>query len=247
MPIKKSEITLDVNGKPLKIYLASHPGDGPGVLVLPSWWGLKPFFKEVCDRLAELGYTALAPDYYGGRVGNTIDEAKELQQGVESDFDAMSAMIQAAKDHLVSLRPGQPIGIVGFSMGTDWAIITTAKEADVAATVLFYGGWSTDFSNMRSKVLGHYAETDEWVPFDQAQEMEQIPGSCPLVHGRGPPRIRSRCRATGMEADGRIPEYVIARALARSNPLAGTEIASLGLDTTCGLLTIARNDRAEKG
>jgi carboxymethylenebutenolidase len=173
MPIKKSEITLDVNGKPLKIYLASHPGDGPGVLVLPSWWGLKPFFKEVCDRLAELGYTALAPDYYGGRVGNTIDEAKELQQGVESDFDAMSAMIQAAKDHLVSLRPGQPIGIVGFSMGTDWAIITTAKEADVAATVLFYGGWSTDFSNMRSKVLGHYAETDEWVPFDQAQEMEQ--------------------------------------------------------------------------
>lgn len=173
MSIKKSEIALDVNGKPLNVYLASPLGDGPGILVLPSWWGLKPFFKEVCDQLAELGYTALAPDYYGGRIGNTIDEATELQQGVESDFDAMSAMIQAAKDHLVSLRPGKPIGIVGFSMGTDWAIITAAKEADVAATVLFYGGWSTDFSKMRSKVLGHYAETDEWVPLDQVKEMEQ--------------------------------------------------------------------------
>ena len=173
MSIQKSKIVLDVNGKPLNVYLAFPPGGRPGVLVLPSWWGLKPFFKEVCDRLAELGYAALAPDYYGGRVGNTIDEAKELQQGVESDFDAMSAMIQAAKDHLVSLRPGQPIGIVGFSMGTDWAVITAAKEAGVAATVLFYGGWSTDFSNMKSKVLGHYAETDEWAPFDQAKEMEQ--------------------------------------------------------------------------
>jgi carboxymethylenebutenolidase len=82
-------------------------------------------------------------------------------------------MIQAAKDHLVSLRPDQPIGILGFSMGTDWAIITAAKESDVAATVLFYGGWSTDFSRMRSKVLGHYAGTDEWVPLDQVKEMEQ--------------------------------------------------------------------------
>jgi carboxymethylenebutenolidase len=30
-----------------------------------------------------------------------------------------------------------------------------------------------DFSNMKSKVLGHYAEKDEWVPFERAQEMEQ--------------------------------------------------------------------------
>jgi carboxymethylenebutenolidase len=58
-------------------------------------------------------------------------------------------------------------------MGTDWAVITAANEPDIAATVLFYGGWSPDFSKMRSKVLGHYAETDEWFPFDRAKEMEQ--------------------------------------------------------------------------
>jgi len=173
MSIQKSEINFDVNGKTVNAYLASPSNGGPGVLVLPAWWGLKPFFKQVCDQLAEHGYTALAPDYYNGRVGATIDEAKTLQQEVEGDFDAMSAMVKAAKDHLVSLRPGEQIGIVGFSMGTDWAVITAANELDVAATVLFYGGWSTDFSKMKSKVLGHYAEMDEWVPFEQAQEMEQ--------------------------------------------------------------------------
>jgi carboxymethylenebutenolidase len=171
MDIQKSEVKLDVNGKAVNAYLAD--GGGPGILVLPAWWGLKSFFKQVCDQLAERGYTALAPDYYNGRVGVTIDETKELQQEVEGDFDAMSAMIKAMKDHLASLRPGKPIGIVGFSMGTDWALITAAKEADVAATVLFYGGWSTDFSNMKSKVLGHYAETDEWVPLEQVKEMER--------------------------------------------------------------------------
>lgn len=173
MSIQTSEIKLDVNGKAVNAYLASPSNGGPGVLVLPSWWGLKLFFKQVCDQFAEHGYTALAPDYYHGRVGVTINETKELQQEAEGNFDAMSAMIKAAKDHLVSLRPGKPIGVVGFSMGTDWALITAAKETDVAATVLFYGGWSTDFSKMKSKALGHYAETDEWVPLEQVKEMEQ--------------------------------------------------------------------------
>jgi carboxymethylenebutenolidase len=172
MVIQGSEIKLDVIGKPLKAYLAS-PGQGrPGVLVLPSWFGLKPYFKQVCHRLADQGYTALALDYYGGRIGNTIDEAKELQQKVESDPDVMGTRVQAAKDHLASLRTGESIGILGFSMGTDWAVMTAAKEPDVAATVLFYGGWSVDFSHMKSKVLGHYAETDEWQPLEVAKEME---------------------------------------------------------------------------
>ena len=173
MSIQKSELKLDVNGKPLNAYLASPSNGGPGVLVLPSWWGLKPFFKQVCDQLAEHGYAALAPDYYHGRVGNTIDEAKALQEEVESDPDVMGAMVKATKDHLVSLRKGEAIGILGFSMGTDWAVITAANEPDVAATVLFYGGWSVDFSKMSTTVLGHYAETDEWYPVDKAREMEQ--------------------------------------------------------------------------
>jgi len=173
MSIQESEIRLDVKGKPLDAYLASPARGRPGVLVLPSWFGLKPYFKQVCHQLAEHGYTALALDYYGGRIGNTIDEAKALQQEAESDLDVMGARVQAAKDHLASLRTGESIGILGFSMGTDWAVMTAANEPDVAATVLFYGGWSVDFSHMKSKVLGHYAETDEWQPFEVAKEMEK--------------------------------------------------------------------------
>ena len=173
MDINNSTIQLKVNDKTANAYLTAPKDGGPGILVLPSWWGLKPFFKQVCDQLAEHGYTALALDYYNGRVGNTIEETQTLQQEVESDLDFMGAMIKAAKDHLVSLRPGKSIGILGFSMGTDWAIMTAASEPDVSTMILFYGGWSVDFSKMKSKVLGHYAETDEWYSFDRAQDMEQ--------------------------------------------------------------------------
>ncbi len=107
MSLQKSEIKLEANGKPLNAYLASPSSGGPGVLVLPSWFGLKPYFKQVCDRLAEQGYTALGLDYYDGRIGTTVEEAQVLQEQVESDLDAMAAMVKAAKDHLVSLRTGQ--------------------------------------------------------------------------------------------------------------------------------------------
>ena len=51
----------------------------------------------------------------------------------------MSDIVKAAKDHLVSLRAGKPIGVMGFSMGAAWAVMTAAKEPDIAAMVLFYG------------------------------------------------------------------------------------------------------------
>ena len=173
MSIQKSEIKLEGTAGPIQAYLASPSEGGPALLVLPSWWGLKPYFKQVCDRLAEQGYTALGLDYYQGRIGTTIEETQELQQTVESDPQVMEGMVRAATEHLASLRPGKPIGLVGFSMGTDWAVLNAANDPNVAATVLFYGGWVTDFSKMKSQVLIHYAETDEWFPLERAKEMEQ--------------------------------------------------------------------------
>ena len=94
---KKSEITLNLDGKSTNTYLAKPAKDGSnGVLVLHAWWGLKPFFKEVCDQLAGHGFTALAPDLYQGRIANTIDEAKALLEQRDSEF--MGEAVKAAKE-----------------------------------------------------------------------------------------------------------------------------------------------------
>jgi carboxymethylenebutenolidase len=172
MPTQKSDIHLQMNDKTANAYLAAPEKGGPGVLVLHAWWGLKPFFKQVCDQLAQQGFTALAPDLYQGRIAKTIDEAKALREKTESDLELMGDIVKVAKNHLVSLRMGKPIGVLGFSMGAAWAIVTAANKPDVAATVLFYGAYSPDFSKMKSKVLGHFAEVDEWEPLDGVKGME---------------------------------------------------------------------------
>ncbi|MEO0362880.1 MAG: dienelactone hydrolase family protein, partial [Pseudomonadota bacterium] len=40
-------------------------GPRPGVLVVPAFSGLKTFELEQAEKLAALGYAALAVDYYG--------------------------------------------------------------------------------------------------------------------------------------------------------------------------------------
>ena len=40
-------------------YLARPAGDRPGVLVVQEWWGLDATIKEMADRLAAGGFTAL--------------------------------------------------------------------------------------------------------------------------------------------------------------------------------------------
>lgn len=171
MSAQKTEIKLDVNGKSANAYLASPANGGPGVLVLHAWWGLKPFFKELCDHLAEQGFTALAPDLYQGRIAHTIDEAKALLEQRDSEF--MGEVVKAAKNHLSALCAGKPIGAIGFSMGAAWSLVVAANELDVAAVVLFYGVEGAEFGKIKAKVLGHYAEADEWEPLDGVQWMEQ--------------------------------------------------------------------------
>ena len=169
MAIQKSEIQLKVNDQSANAYLAN--GGGPGVLVLHAWWGLKPFFKQVCDQLAEHGYTVLAPDLYQGDIAQTIEEAKVFHEKHENDF--MGDIVKAAKVYLSKLCAGKPIGVMGFSMGAAWSMIVAAKEPDVFTVVLFYGAYAPDLSQMKAKVLGHFAEVDEWEPLDGVKAAEK--------------------------------------------------------------------------
>jgi len=171
MSIQKSEIQLKVNDRTANAYLASPKDGGPGILVLHAWWGLKPFFKQVCDQLAGHGYTVLAPDLYQGDIAKTIDEAKVFHEKHENEF--MGDIVKAAKVYLSNLYAGKPIGVMGFSMGAAWSMIVAAKEPNVSTVVLFYGAYAPDLSQMKAKVLGHFAEADEWEPLDGVKAVEK--------------------------------------------------------------------------
>ncbi len=172
--VRSTDIELAVNGKPVQAFLAKPENGGPGILLLHAWWGLKPFFKQTCDRLAEQGFVVLAPDLRNGQIAQTIDEAKEMME--KSDSQRTANIIMAAREHLLHLpeRKGESIGVVGFSMGAAWALVVAAhKPEQIAATVLFYGSGEVDFGSLQSKVVGHYSDVDDWEPYDDIQQLEK--------------------------------------------------------------------------
>lgn len=172
-PTRSSEHQLEVAGRSVLAYLSQPEQGGPGILLLHAWWGLKPFFKQLCDRLAEQGFVALAPDLRNGQIAGTVDEARELMEKSDSQFT--KAAVMAATEYLLNLpnRKGQKIGVIGFSMGAAWSLVVASSVPDqVAAAVLFYGSGEVDVNKIKSKILGHYSDVDAWEPYDEIKQLE---------------------------------------------------------------------------
>jgi carboxymethylenebutenolidase len=142
-------------------------GAGPGVLVLHAWWGLTDVVREVCDRLAEAGFVALAPDLYGGDRAMEVADAKQLLADVDADTLAHVTRSSLATLRTLEVTPEGPVGIVGFSMGASLGLwLSVRVPDDVVATAVFYGSQDIDFAEARSAYLGHFAEHDEYVDDD---------------------------------------------------------------------------------
>src|ERR671915_1768479 len=79
-------IEFPSNGSTANGYLATpEAGAGPALVVIQEWWGLVPHIKDVCDRFATEGFTALAPDLYRGQSTTEPDEAGKLMMSMNLD------------------------------------------------------------------------------------------------------------------------------------------------------------------
>ena len=108
-------ITIGPNGN--RAYQAVPPGgSGPGVLVLHAWWGLTSVFTDVCDRLAENGFVALAPGLYpNGETTDSIAEAEQLVNAHDQAPGVAEGIVLAAERYdgaePVNLGSGMEISI----------------------------------------------------------------------------------------------------------------------------------------
>lgn len=149
-------------------------GGGPGVVVLHAWWGLNPFFRDLCDRLADAGFVAYAPDLYGGATAETVEDAERLLNAADGAAMRAAALgaVDVLRDHPAVRGPA--LGAVGFSMGAAWAAALSAlRPAEIAAVVIFYGSSAPDFGAARAAYQCHYAESDPWEPEEDVRTMEQ--------------------------------------------------------------------------
>jgi carboxymethylenebutenolidase len=168
------------NGSTVPGYVATpDAGAGPGVVVIQEWWGLVDHIKDVCDRFAAEGFTALAPDLYHGSEATEPDEAGKLMMALNLERAARD--MAGAVDYLLAHDAvrGPKVGVIGFCMGGGLALwLATLRAPQVAAVVPFYGviPWEAaqpDYEQLEAAVLGHYAENDGFASPSAAKALEE--------------------------------------------------------------------------
>jgi len=165
-------------------------GEGPGLLVLMEIFGVGSYIRRATERLAELGYVALAPDLY-----RRIAPGLELEHDQDGLTRAMETMERfdpqgAVEDSLAALadlrkRPetaGHKVGVLGFCLGGNLAYhVAVAGDPDVA--VCYYGSRIADALDLADQiacaVLFHFGAEDEYIPLADAERVCAMAGEHP--------------------------------------------------------------------
>jgi carboxymethylenebutenolidase len=182
-------VEFPYNGSTGRGYLAAPgAGAGPGVVVIQEWWGLVPHIKDVCERLAAEGFTALAPDLYHGETTTEPDEAGKMMMALDMERAAKEMATAAAFLQGHERTRGQGVGTIGFCMGGGLSLYLATLSPHVKAASVFYGAipWEQvkpDLSRIQCAVQLHYAENDGWASPSVGEE------------------TRDRLRELGVEAE----------------------------------------------
>jgi carboxymethylenebutenolidase len=162
------------DGKDCNGYLASPAGGekAPGVVVIQEWWGLNDQIKGVAERLATLGYRALVPDLYKGKLALDAAEAKHLMTNLNFG-DAATQDVRGASQYLK--QSSAKVGVVGFCMGGALTVLAALYVKEVNACSSWYGfppEQAGDVKTITVPLQLHLAEKDASFPPEGARALE---------------------------------------------------------------------------
>lgn len=158
-------ISFSCDDKDYEGYLAEADQPGIGVIVFQEWWGLVDHIKDVCDRFAAEGLTALAPDLYFGESTTEPTRAGELMMAL--NISETAEITGCAIQHLIEHPKvkGPKVGIVGFCMGGQLASYCATHDDRIGASVNYYGihpKVQPSYRDLTGPMLGFFAEHDEY-------------------------------------------------------------------------------------
>jgi dienelactone hydrolase len=163
------------------LYFDEQQNDGrPGVLVFPEAFGLGNHAKIRAERLAGLGYVALACDLHGeGLIVQDLSTALELVGPLRADPARARSRARSALDVLQARSEVDrtKIAAIGYCYGGTMALELARSGAPVAGIVGFHSGLATvapqDAKNIKGKVLVCIGADDPSIPPDQRSAFEK--------------------------------------------------------------------------
>lgn len=175
-------VRLSADGTELECYLAyddRNDAPRPGVLLIHEWWGLNDYIRRRAHMLAELGYTALAVDMYGGgEVASNPDDAGRLMNGVLGDMGQAESRISVAIQHLQNHAcvDSERTAAIGYCFGGAMVLHAARTGMPLAGVVSFHGALASSHTpapgSVRAKVLVCHGAEDVLVPNDDAEALK---------------------------------------------------------------------------
>jgi len=170
-------VAITADGTELECYLAYDEGGAaphPGVLVVHEWWGLNDYIRRRANMLAELGYTALAVDMYGGgQVAGDSDEAGQLMNGVLADIGQAESRMDAALGFLQNhpTVDAERIAAIGYCFGGGVVLHSARRGMPLAGVVSYHGSLGSMHTpapgSVRAKIMVCHGADDVLIPEEQ--------------------------------------------------------------------------------
>jgi carboxymethylenebutenolidase len=154
LDVVTQQVRINSGKTTIDAYLAipTKSGHWPGIIVLQEVFGVNTYIRSVTERLASLGYVAIAPALFdrhapGFDVGYTTAEL-ELGRSYAGKTTApeLLADIQGCIEYLKnSPQVTSKFGCIGFCFGGHVAYLA-ATLPDITTTASFYGSRITSFT-----------------------------------------------------------------------------------------------------
>ena len=156
----------------------TQTGKRPGVVVFPEAFGLNDHARERADRLAQLGYVALAADFHGdGKVFKDLASLGPSMQALYGNRAEWRSRAKAALDTLVAQPQvdGNRTAAIGFCFGGTTAVELARSGAPLSAITTFHAGMlpglAEDAGRIRAKVLVCHGADD---PIVQKEAIDAV-------------------------------------------------------------------------
>ena len=189
--LEAGEVKIPVPDGEVPAYRAA-PANGknlPTILVVQEIFGVHEHIKDICRRLAKVGYFAVAPEMYA-RQGDVskLEGFQEIlkivskvpDEQVMSDLDATVAWAKASGKADVSR-----LGITGFCWGGRIVWLYGAHNPGLKAGVAWYGRLVSQADELHPKhpvdvaasisapILGLYGAADQGIPVATVDKMRE--------------------------------------------------------------------------
>jgi len=188
--LEAGEVKVPVKDGDIPAYRALPAGAGPFpvILVVQEIFGVHEHIKDICRRLAKLGYLAVAPECYA-RQGDVskIADFREIVSKVVSKVP--DAQVMSDLDAAVAWSKGTgkadlaKLGITGYCWGGRIVWLYAAHNPNLKAGVAWYGRLAGEADDLHPKhplnlaaainapVLGLYGEADQGIPVASVEQM----------------------------------------------------------------------------